>query len=122
MPETEQIILSKFLLSPAPFPSIISLEKFTDLFPTSQRSNPQVEHLYRELQGLRSLYIEDVKRSISREVKRGERQRHQVVKTRRQGAYVESEPVEGRAKGAQIEVRASRSRSFEFVIEQNLAT
>lgn len=112
MPETEQTILSNFLLSPAALPSIISLKKFTDLFPTSQRSNPQIEHLYRELQRLRSVYIEDVKRHISREVKRGERQRRQVVKTRRQGAYVESEPVDGRAKGAHIEVRALTSRSL----------
>lgn len=113
MPETEQTILSNFLLPPAPLPSIISLEKFRELFPRSQRSNPQVDHLYRELQGLRALDIGNVKRNISREVKRGERQRRQVVKTRRRGAYVESEPVEGRAKGTQIEVRASGSRSLD---------
>lgn len=119
MSETEQTILSKFLLLPAPLPSIILLENFTDLFPRSQRSNPQIKHLYLELQGLRSLDIENVRRNISREVKRGERQRRQVVKTRRRGTYVESEPIQGRANGAQIEVRALGSRPSSLWLKTN---
>ncbi len=112
MPPTEATILKNFLLTPAPLHSVISLEKFTDLFPRPQRSNPQIKHLYRELQEARALIIEHVKRNISQEVKRGEKQRRQVVKARRRGAYEESEPVEGRANGAdvEVEVRTSVSR------------
>ncbi len=111
MPPTEAAILNDFLIAPAPLPSIISLQKFTDLFPRSQRSNPQVKDLYDELKGRRSLDIEHVKRNIAQEVRRGEKQRRQVIKTRRRGAHGEKEPVDRRAKRAQNEVRVSRCKS-----------
>ena len=111
MPPTEAGILSDFLIAPAPLPSIISLQKFTDLFPRPQRSNPQIKDLYGELKGKRTLDIEHVKRNIAQEVRRGEKLRRQVIKTRWRGAHEEKDPIHGRAKGAQAAVRVSRSNS-----------
>ena len=107
MPPTEATILSNFLLPPAPLLSTISLPEFTDLFPRSQRSNPQVEYLYRELQARRDLDIERIKRNIAQEVKRGEKQRRQVVKARHRGVYneIESIKVKARSRAAEVEVR-----------------
>ena len=106
MPPTEDELLSNFLLAPAPLASVISLQKFTDLFPRPQRPNPQIKLLYRDLQGRRALDIEHIKRNIAREVKRGEKQKRHVIKARRKGAYEENEPKEGRAKSAKTEVSA----------------
>jgi len=74
MAPTEASILSDFLLAPASLPTILPLEKFTELFPRAQRSNPQVKLLYRELQHLRATDIEIVRENIAKEVIRGERQ------------------------------------------------
>ena len=105
----EADLLSSFLLAPAPLPSILSLQNFTDLFPRAQRSNPQILHLYRSLQDTRALEIERVKRNIAHEVKRGEKQRRQVIKTRRRGILPEeNEPARKRTKIApQVEVSTS---------------
>lgn len=83
MAPTESTILTNFLLPPAPLPTILSLQKFISLFPKTQRSNPQVKSLYRELQHLRALDIDEVKQNIAREVKVGEKQRREVVRARR---------------------------------------
>ena len=107
MSQTEAGLLSDFLLAPAPFPSIISLQNFTDLFPRPQRSNPQIKHLYRDLHEKRALDIEHMKRNIAREVKRGEKQKRHIVKARRRSAYEETAPLQGRPKSAQVEVSAS---------------
>ncbi|KZF19926.1 hypothetical protein L228DRAFT_270693 [Xylona heveae TC161] len=84
MAPTEASILGNFLLPPASFPSIISLKKFTDLFPRALQSHPHVKLLYRELQHQRALQIDEVKKSIAAEVRRGEKQRREVVRSRKQ--------------------------------------
>jgi centromere-localized protein 2 len=84
MAPTEATILSTFLLPPAPLPSIISLKAFTELFPRSQQSSPQVKALYRDLQQQRARLTDSVARSIAGEVKRGNAQRRIVVRARRE--------------------------------------
>ncbi|KAL9118069.1 MAG: hypothetical protein Q9187_005389 [Circinaria calcarea] len=96
MAPTESTILTNFLLPPSPLPTILSLQKFTSLFPKAQRSNPQVKYLYRELQHLRALDIDEVKQNIVREVKVGEKQRREVVRARRRADKVEIEGFDER--------------------------
>ena len=119
MPPTEGELLSSFLLAPAPLPSIISLQKFTDLFPRPQQSSPQIKHLYHNLQGRRALDIEHIKRNVTREVKQGEKQRRHIVKARLRGAYGESEPIQGPPKSAQTEVSASKIGSSNGDIDKS---
>ncbi|KAI9717072.1 MAG: hypothetical protein M1812_005007 [Candelaria pacifica] len=83
MAPTEAAILSNFLLPPAPLPTIISLQRFADLFPRAQRGNPQIQHLYRELQHQRALDTDHVKQNITTESKRGQRQMREIAKARR---------------------------------------
>lgn len=71
MASTEASILEDFLLPPSSLPSIVSFEKFSDLFPRSQRSSPHIKHLYEELNNLRSRDIEQVKIQITSEAKKG---------------------------------------------------
>ncbi|EEH20874.1 hypothetical protein PABG_03105 [Paracoccidioides brasiliensis Pb03] len=78
MPPSEESILTNFLLSPSPLPTIISLEKFTDLFPRRLRSHPQIRVLYRELQHIRAQDLDLVRENIDRELKKGERQREEL--------------------------------------------
>ncbi|KAE8452840.1 hypothetical protein EG329_013112 [Mollisiaceae sp. DMI_Dod_QoI] len=84
MAPTEATILSTFLLPPAPLPSIISLKAFTELFPRSQQSSPQVKALYRDLQQQRTRLTDAVAGNIAAEVKRGNAQRRVVVRARRE--------------------------------------
>lgn len=95
MAPTEASILSNFLLSPAPLTTIISLQQFAELFPRPHRSNPQVKLLYRELQHLRALDLDEVRASISREVKRGEKQKAELRRARRpkEDALLESDDL-----------------------------
>ena len=83
MAPTEATILSTFLLPPAPLPSIISLKAFTELFPRSQQSSPQIRTLYRDLQHQRAQLVDAVSRNVTTEVKRGAAQRRAVVRARR---------------------------------------
>ncbi|KAF2460639.1 Cnl2/NKP2 family protein-domain-containing protein [Lineolata rhizophorae] len=83
MAPTEASILSSFLLSPAPLPTFLTLRQFKELFPRSQQSDPQIQTLYRELQHQRAIDIDDVRRHIAAEVKRGKRQKRSVVEGRR---------------------------------------
>jgi centromere-localized protein 2 len=92
MPATETSILSDFLLTPAALPTIVSLRKFTELFPHSQQSNPKIQELYRDLQHQRAVDIDDVKHNIASEVRRGERDRREVMKARR---AAENEELQG---------------------------
>lgn len=78
MPPSEESILSNFLLTPSLLPTIISLEKFTELFPAKLRSHPQVKTLYRELQQLRAQDVDLVRENIDRELGRGERQKQEL--------------------------------------------
>ncbi|KAI9697296.1 MAG: hypothetical protein M1836_004860 [Candelina mexicana] len=91
MAPTEAAILSAFLLPPAPLPAIISLQKFTELFPRTQRGNPQIQHLYRELQHQRALDTDQVRQNIAAESKRGQRQMREAAKARRRSEQEELE-------------------------------
>jgi centromere-localized protein 2 len=79
MAPSEESILSNFLLSPASLPTIITLQKFTELFPKRLQSHPQIKVLYRELQELRSQDMDLVSENISKEVKRGAKQRADLL-------------------------------------------
>lgn len=78
MPPTEGSILTNFLLLPSPLPTVISLEKFTELFPRKLRSHPQIRTLYRELQHLRAQDVDLVRQNIEDEIRRGERQKEDL--------------------------------------------
>ncbi|KAL1983448.1 hypothetical protein VTN96DRAFT_10354 [Rasamsonia emersonii] len=80
MAPSEESILSNFLLSPASLPTIISLQKFTELFPKRLQSHPQIKVLYRELQELRSQDMDLVSENISKEVRRGAKQKADLLK------------------------------------------
>ena len=83
MAPTEHAILTNFLLPPSPLSAALSLEKFTALFPKTERSNPQIAYLYHELEYARAVAIDQVKANIAQEVKKGEGQRREVVRARR---------------------------------------
>ncbi|KAG5295045.1 hypothetical protein I7I48_11783 [Histoplasma ohiense] len=83
MAPSEVSILANFLLSSSPLPTIISLEKFTELFPKRLRSHPQVRVLYRELQHIRSQDLDLVRENIDKEIWRGERQREALRNAKR---------------------------------------
>ncbi|TVY81884.1 hypothetical protein LSUE1_G001759 [Lachnellula suecica] len=84
MAPTEAKILSTFLLPPASLPTIISLKAFTELFPRSEQTSPQIKALYRDLQHQRLKVTDAVERNIAVETKRGNAQRRAIVKERRQ--------------------------------------
>lgn len=83
MPPSESSILRGFLLPPAPLPVALPFEQFKGLFPRPLQSNPKLQDLYRELQRQRAIDIDDVKRNIEVEVKKGEQQRREVIRARR---------------------------------------
>ncbi|PGH27272.1 hypothetical protein AJ80_00982 [Polytolypa hystricis UAMH7299] len=78
MAPSEESILINFLLSPSPLPTVITLEKFTELFPKRLRAHPQIRVLYRELQHLRTQDIDLVQENINKELRRGERQKQEL--------------------------------------------
>ncbi|CRL28738.1 Kinetochore subunit NKP2 [Penicillium camemberti] len=80
MSPSEESILSNFLLSPAPLPTVMSLQKFTELFPKRLRAHPHIRTLYRELQQVREQDMDRVNESIDNEIKQGERQRAELRK------------------------------------------
>jgi hypothetical protein len=83
MPEpTEESILSRTLLAPSALPTILPLQDFANLFPTSQRAHPQIKVLYRDLQHRRNLDLDYVKQNVVSEARRGEHQRRELAKTR----------------------------------------
>jgi len=83
MAPSESSILRNFLLPPAPLPVALPFDQFKDLFPRSLQSNPKLQELYRELQNQRAIDIDDVKRNIEAEVKKGELQRREIIRARR---------------------------------------
>ncbi|KAJ5205864.1 Kinetochore subunit NKP2 [Penicillium cf. griseofulvum] len=80
MAPSEESILSNFLLSPAPLPTVMSLQKFTELFPKRLRTHPHIRTLYRELQQVREQDMDRVNESIDNEIKQGEKQRAELRK------------------------------------------
>ena len=106
MPPTESQILSHFLLPPTPLPVVITLRKFTELFPPALRSSPQIPTLYRELQHQRAIDVDDVKANIANEVKKGERQRREIARARRRREGEEDgDGTEHIDMGMEVEVR-----------------
>ncbi|GKZ37104.1 hypothetical protein AbraIFM66950_008496 [Aspergillus brasiliensis] len=81
MAPTESSILGNFLLSPAPLPTIMSLQQFTELFPKRLRSHPHIRALYRELQELRENDMDLVNGNIDKEVRQGEIQKAELRKS-----------------------------------------
>ncbi|OJZ87584.1 hypothetical protein ASPFODRAFT_59978 [Aspergillus luchuensis CBS 106.47] len=81
MAPTESSILGNFLLSPAPLPTIMSLQQFTELFPKRLRSHPHIRALYRELQELRENDMDLVNGNIDKEVRQGETQKAELRKS-----------------------------------------
>lgn len=77
---TEAQILKSYLLNPASFPTIITLDEFKDLFPANQQSHPQVKLLYRDLQFLRTVDTDLIEENIARECRDGERQRREMYR------------------------------------------
>ncbi|KAI9661541.1 MAG: hypothetical protein M1829_006232 [Trizodia sp. TS-e1964] len=92
MAPTEASILANFLLPPSSLPNIMTLQKFTELFPRAKRSSPEIASLYRELQHQRGLVTDQVKNDIIAECRLGERQRREVARARRKA---EREELEG---------------------------
>lgn len=80
MAPSEESILSNFLLSPAPLPTVLSLQKFTDLFPRRLRNHPHIRTLYRELQQVREQDMDQVNGNIDQEIQQGERQKAELRK------------------------------------------
>ena len=81
MAPTESSILSNFLLSPAPLPTLMSLQQFTELFPKRLRSHPHIRALYRELQEIREHDMDLVNGNIDKEVHQGESQKAELRKS-----------------------------------------
>lgn len=82
MAPSEESILSNFLLSPAPLPTVLSLQKFTELFPKRLRGHPHIRTLYRELQHVREHDMDRVNENIDKETQQGERQKAELRKAR----------------------------------------
>lgn len=80
MAPSEESILSNFLLTPAPLPTVLSLQKFTELFPKRLRNHPHIRTLYRELQQAREHDLDQVNGNIDSEIQQGERQKAELRK------------------------------------------
>ncbi|KAJ6008171.1 Kinetochore subunit NKP2 [Penicillium herquei] len=80
MAPSEESILSNFLLTPSPLPTVLSLQKFTELFPKRLRKHPHVRALYRELQHAREHDLDQVNENIDMEIQQGERQKAELRK------------------------------------------
>ncbi|KAJ5908824.1 Kinetochore subunit NKP2 [Penicillium taxi] len=80
MAPSEESILSNFLLSPAPLPTVLPLQKFTELFPKRLRNHPHIRTLYRELQQVREQDMDRVSENIHLEIQNGERQKAELRK------------------------------------------
>lgn len=80
MAPSEESILSNFLLTPAPLPTVLSLQKFTEFFPKRLRNHPHIRTLYRELQQVREQDMDRVNEGIDREIQHGETQKAELRK------------------------------------------
>ncbi|KAI9757465.1 MAG: hypothetical protein M1815_000991 [Lichina confinis] len=76
---SEAILLRDFLLSRAPLTEVLGFEQFTELFPRSTRTHPQVALLYRELEHRRAVVLDEVAANIAGEAKRGEKLMRQLA-------------------------------------------
>src|SRR5215469_3093371 len=104
MAPSESSILRNFLLPPAPLPVALPFDQFKDLFPRSLQANPEVVALYRELQHQRAIDMDDVKRNIETEVKKGELQRREVLRARKKSQEAEMKDKDQRELVMEAEV------------------
>ncbi|CAL5875080.1 uncharacterized protein PFLUO_LOCUS9384 [Penicillium psychrofluorescens] len=95
-PPSEESILSNFLLSPASLPTVMTLQKFTELFPKRVRAHPHIRALYRELQQVREQDMDRVNSNIDLELKQGQQQRAELRKASRAAGVDESQADEQR--------------------------
>ena len=116
-PPTETSILTTFLIPPSSLPEVISLQRFTDLFPKNNRTHADIPVLYRELQHQRALVVDQIKEDIRAEAKRGERSRREVVRARRRAEAEELVGISGAIQGdhgreVQMETAVGPDMSF----------
>lgn len=84
-PDTEAELLTRFLLTPAPLPSIMTLEQFLALFPAAVHGAPQLRGLFRDLQAQRARSLDQVAAAIELEAQRGGQAiRREVARQRRE--------------------------------------
>jgi centromere-localized protein 2 len=102
---SESTILKTFLLTPASLPQSLTLEQFTELFPSRHQGDAAVSSLYHELQHQRLQDIDDVKRNISAEVSRGEKQKRVVKRGRRKWHESDLEGFDDKDKRMEADVR-----------------
>ncbi|KAJ5605664.1 hypothetical protein N7510_008445 [Penicillium lagena] len=95
-PPSEESILSNFLLSPASLPTVMTLQKFTELFPKRLRAHPHIRALYRELQQVREQDMDRVNSNIDLELKQGQKQRAELRKASMAAGVDESQADEQR--------------------------
>ncbi|KAG5513202.1 hypothetical protein PMAC_001572 [Pneumocystis sp. 'macacae'] len=69
--QNESQILNTFLISSSGLKDIAALSTFTSLFPSSKRSHPDIETLYRLLQAQRSAICQTIRKNIELECKLG---------------------------------------------------
>ncbi|KAI5846546.1 Cnl2/NKP2 family protein-domain-containing protein [Morchella snyderi] len=91
----EYEILSSFLLSRASLQDIISLRKFTELFPKDKQSNPQVKLLYAELQLQRNKTCDRVKKNLQFEARLGAKQRRDAKRQQREEQHIDDDATTG---------------------------
>jgi centromere-localized protein 2 len=104
MAPSESSIVRNFLLSPAPLPVALPFDQFKDLFPTSLQANPEVVALYRELQHQRAIDMDDVKRNIETEARKGELQQREVLRARKKSQQAEMKDIDQRELVMEAEV------------------
>ena len=104
---SEAILLRDFLLSRAPLTEVLGFEQFTELFPRSTRTHPQVALLYRELEHRRAVVLDEVAANIAGEAKRGEKLMRQLAasKARRRRDDVAKRGVDERDVDMEVQVR-----------------
>lgn len=85
--DTEEEMLTSYLLNPASFPTIITFDEFQDIFPVNQQSHPQVRLLYRDLQFLRTVDTDLIEENITKECRNGERQRRDMYRALHYESY-----------------------------------
>jgi len=122
MAPSESSILRNFLLPPAPLPVALPFEQFKDLFPRSLQSNPKIRELYQELQSQRAIDIDDVKRNIEAEVKKGELQRREIARVRRKSQEAAVKALGQHELLREAEVCSLRSNLSLFLILPSCST
>lgn len=105
-PPTESQILSSYLLNPASLPTMLSLDQFRNLLPTRFRTHPRTKLLYRDLQFLRSVDIDNVRENIVHEVRKGDRMKVEMWRAlkagQKNGIVITGEGIQTGVKGNSV--------------------